>query len=126
MDGSSRMSLHTTNLRTPYALAIDYTTQTLFWADYALNKLESSSTDGSNRRVLRSNLQNPYGMIFYAGMLYWTDWTYNGIYSTLLSNPNIITSLLYLGVDPYDIHVIDEGVQYEGNYSFHVSSVHFH
>ena len=115
MDGSSRMALHTTNLQTPYALTIDYATQTLYWMDYALNKLESSSTDGSNRRLLRSNLQNPYGMVFYVGKLYWTDWTYNGIYSTLSSNPSSITSLLPLSVDPYGIHVLDDIVQYEGS-----------
>lgn len=114
MDGSSRTVLHNTNLQTPYALTIDYATQTLYWADYALNKLESSRTDGTNRQLLNSNLRDPYGITFFAGSLYWTDWTYNGIYSTLSNSPNSITSLLYLGVDPYGIHVLDERVQFEG------------
>ena len=114
MDGSSRTALHTTNLRTPYALAIDYTTQTLYWADYTLNKLESSNTDGSNRRLLNSNLRDPYAMTFFDGKLFWTDWRYNGIYSTLSSRPSGITSLLLLNVDPYGIHVIDEEVQFDG------------
>ena len=114
MDGSRRMSLHTTNLNTPYALTIDYTTQTLYWADYALNKLESSQTDGSNRRLLNANLRDPYAMIFFAGTLYWTDLNYNGILSTLSNSPTSITSLLYLGVDPYGIQVYDEDVQFEG------------
>ena len=116
MDGSARTTLHTTNLQTPYALAIDYATQTLYWADYALNKLESSRTDGSNRRLLNTNLRDPYAMTFFAGKLYWTDWSYNGIYSTLSNMSSGITSLLFLGVDPYDIHVIDERVQLEGTY----------
>ena len=114
MDGHRRTSLHTTNLQTPYALAIDYATQTLYWADYALNKLESSRTDGSNRRLLNSNLRDPYAMTFFAGKLYWTDWSYNGIYSTLANSPNSITSLLYLGVDPYGIQVYDKDAQFEG------------
>lgn len=114
MDGSGRRTLHSTNLQTPYALAIDYATQTLYWSDYALNKLESSSTDGSNRRLLNSNLRDPYAMTFFEGKLYWTDWSYNGIYSTLASSPNSITSLLSLGVDPYDIQVIDKDIQFEG------------
>ena len=114
MDGSSRTALHTTNLHTPYALAIDYTTQTLYWADYALNKLESSNTDGSNRRLLNSNLRDPYAMTFFDGKLFWTDLSYNGIYSTLSSRPSSITSLLLLNVDPYGIHVIDEEVQFDG------------
>lgn len=114
MDGTNRTALHNTNLQTPYALAIDYATQTLYWSDYALNKLESSRTDGSNRRLLNTNLRDPYGMTFFNDNLYWTDWSYNGIYSTLSSIPSSITSLLYLSVDPYDIHVIDKGVQFEG------------
>ena len=79
MDGRDHQPLHTTNLHTPYALAIDYATQTLYWADYTLNKLESSMTDGTNRRLLNSNLRDPYAMTFYNGNLYWTDWAYNGI-----------------------------------------------
>ena len=114
MDGRDHQPLHTTNLHTPYALAIDYATQTLYWADYTLNKLESSMTDGTNRRLLNSNLRDPYAMTFYNGNLYWTDWAYNGIYSTGARAPNVITSLLYLGVDPYDIHVVDDSLQFEG------------
>lgn len=123
MDGSGRMALHTTNLNTPYALAIDYATQTLYWADYALNILESSQTDGSNRRLLNLNLRDPYAMTFFAGKLYWTDWSYNGIYSTLSNSPTSITSLLFLNTDPYDIHVFDEDVQFEG--SLHYSHAFF-
>ena len=114
MDGSARMNLHTTNLQTPYALAIDYENQTLYWSDYALNKLESSRTDGSNRRLLSTSLRDPYTMTFFAGRLFWTDWTYNGLYSTLSRLPSSITALLSLGVDPYGIQVIHEDVQLEG------------
>lgn len=115
MEGSSRTALHSTNLQTPYALTIDYTTQTLYWADYTLNKLESSNTDGSNRRLLTTNIRDPYAMTFFDGRLYWSDWSYNGIYSTLTSSPSRVTSLLYLGVDPYGIQVVDRDIQFEGN-----------
>ena len=111
MDGTSRTVLHSTNLQTVYALAIDYDTQTLYWADYSLNKLETSGVDGSNRRLLSSSLRDPYGMVFFEGTLYWTDWSYNGIYSTRTSSPSTITALLSLGVDPYGIHVYDKSVQ---------------
>jgi len=116
MDGSGRTSLHTTNIQTPYALAIDYTSQTLYWADYALNKLESSSANGSNRKLLTSNLNDPSSMTFFAGKLYWTDWGYNGIYSTLTKSPSGIINLLSLGSDPYGIQVVDKSIQYEGEY----------
>lgn len=114
MDGTGRRALHNTNLHTPYALAIDYATQTLYWADYALNKLESSRTDGSNRRLLSTNLRDPYALTFFDRKLYWTDWSFNGIYSTLSDAPNAISSLLQLGGDGYGITVYDDDVQFEG------------
>ena len=119
MEGSGRSAIIATNLQTPYGLTIDYETQTLYWADYALNKLESSNTDGSNRRLLTTNIQDPYAITFFAGKLYWTDWSYNGIYSTLTGSPSSVTSLLYLGVDPYGIQVMDKDIQFEGNYVLH-------
>ena len=114
MDGTGRTVLHSTNLQTPYALAIDYDSQTLYWADYALNKLESSSTDGSNRTLLNSNLWDPYAMAFHNGTLYWTDWSYDGIFFTSVNSPNSIIPLLYLGADPYGIQVYSDDVQFEG------------
>ena len=114
MDGNNHTVLHNTNLHTPYALTIDYDTQTLYWADFALNRLESSSIDGSNRTLLNSNLRDPYAMTFFDGMLYWTDWSYNGIYSTLTASPSNITSGLFLNADPFGIQVYDEVVQFEG------------
>ena len=114
MDGNNRTAIHSTNLQTPYALAIDYATQTLFWADYALNRLESSRTDGSNRRILSMNLQGSYAMSFFAGKLYWTNLISNSIYSTLSSTPNSAESVLTFNRDVYDIHIIDERLQYEG------------
>ena len=114
MDGNAHTILHNTGLQTPYALTIDYTTQTLYWADYALNKLESSNTDGTNRTVLNTNLRNPYALTYFGGKLYWNEWTYNIIYTTRPSSPNTITSLTQLTVDPQDIEIIDETVQFEG------------
>jgi len=114
MDGSNRMTLHSTNLQAPYALTIDYETQTLYWADYTLNKLEMSGVDGTNRRLLNSNLRDPSSMVFFEGTLYWTDWAYNGIYSARTSSPTVVTSLLYLANDPYGIAVFDKNTQAEG------------
>ena len=115
MEGRNRTALHTTNLQTPYALTIDYATQTLYWADYALNKLESSNTDGSNRRLLTTNIRDPYFMTFFEGTLYWGDLSYNGIYSALSSSPSSVTSLLYIASDPYGIQVFDKDLQFEGS-----------
>lgn len=115
MDGSAHTAIHTTNLQTPYALSIDYTTQTLFWADSTLNKLESSSTDGKNRKSLNTNLGDPFAMAFFDGRLYWTDVGDDGIYSTRAVAQGSITSVLPLNADMYGVKVVDEDLQIEGN-----------
>lgn len=115
MDGKNQTELHSTNLQTPYALAIDYESQILYWADYSLNRLESSNTDGSNRRLLTTtNIQSIHAMIFSAENLYWTDWQFNGIHATPSSAPSNATFVLNLGGDPYDIHVVYDEEQPEG------------
>lgn len=113
MDGHARMLLHSTNLQTPYALAIDYATQTLYWADSTLNKLESSRTDGGNRKSLNTNIGDPYAMAFFDGMLYMTDLSNDGIFSTMSTTQSSITPLILLP-DPYSIQVVDEEIQFMG------------
>lgn len=109
MDGTSRTVLHSTGLSTPYGLTLDYNTQTLYWIDYTLNKLESSRTDGSNRILLtRVNVQCPYGITFFDQKLYWGDWCQHKIYSTFLTSPNSVSSVISTGSAPYRIQVISE------------------
>ena len=129
MDGKNQTELHSTNLQTPYALAIDYELQILYWADCSLNRLESSNTDGSNRRLLTTtNIQSIHAMIFSAGNLYWTDWQFNGIHATPSSAPSNATFILNVGGDPYDIHVVYDEEQPEGILIYYIQSmvaVHF-
>ena len=107
MDGSSRTSLHTTELSRPYGLTIDYDTQTLYWVDYTLDKLESSNTDGTNRTVVtRVNVQCPWGITFFERKLYWSDICQHVIYSTSLDTLTDVNTLISTGNDAYRLHVI--------------------
>ena len=114
MDGSAHSAIHTTNLQTPYALSIDYASQTLFWADSTLNKLESSSTDGTNRRPLNTNLGDPFAMAFFDGKLYWSDDGNDAIYSTRAVVQDSVTSVLLLGSDVNGLKVVNEDLQIAG------------
>ena len=113
MDGTSRTVLHDTSLSSTYGLTMDYGTQMLYWADYSLDRLERSSADGSNRVLLTtSNIISPFGITVSEGVLYWTDWTYDRIYSAPVSSPSSATILAsYVGTNPYGIEVISEGRQ---------------
>lgn len=118
MDGSSRVTLHSSGLSTVYGVTIDYDNQILYWADYSNNRIEMSMTDGSNRRVLTSSgITDPFGITYYAGKLYWTDWSGNRIYTLSISTPTVVTQVTSsLGQDPYGIHVVSEDRQPDGEY----------
>lgn len=73
MDGTGRQILHSTGLSSPEAVTIDYTSQTIYWADYVSGVIEYSNTDGTNRRRLQSGLVSPQGITVFGSLIYWTD-----------------------------------------------------
>ena len=109
MDGTGREIIHNTSLSTPYGLTLDYDTQTLYWTDYSLNKIERSNVDGTDRVVVTTLLvSNPYSITFYNGSLYWTDFSYNRILTTAVDSTD---ATLYVGNavnDMYGIKAITE------------------
>ena len=73
---------------------MDYDSQVLYWADYSLNRIESSHTDGSNRQVvISSGVYYPYSLTFYNNTLYWTD--DRAIKAASLNNPNVVSVITY-------------------------------
>lgn len=88
MDGTSRSIVHNISVASPVSLALDPVTQTLYWIDDG--RIESSSVDGSNRRMLLfrpSILSDTFGMAVFKGTIYWTERAKRTIYSTSVSNP---------------------------------------
>lgn len=80
MDGTAKTVLHDTALSQPFCLTLDYDTQTLYWADYILNKIEKSNADGSNRQLVTTSLViNAFSMTFFNGNLYWTSLSHSRI-----------------------------------------------
>ena len=116
MDGNSRVVIHTTNLTSPYGLALDIGTHTLYWTDYGRNVLESSSVDGTNRKILTSRmLLYPFYLSFYDGNLYWGDLSYNRLLTIHISSPYDVTFFgSYNSYDFYGIQVISSHLQQEG------------
>ena len=110
MDGndSSRQILHNTDLAWPNCLTIDYSTETLYWADAQLNKIETSKVDGSNRRILTTNLiLHPFGLTYHSGYLYWSDWQTDQITMTQVSTPdNVSVVVSTLDTEPMGIEVV--------------------
>ena len=105
MDGSNRTTLHTTNLRWPNGLTIDYDSQTLYWVDAFLDRLESSRTDGSGRTLLSTrHIYHPFGLTFNQGDLFWSDWQLNAILGAPANNATAVGLVLEnLVLDPMGI-----------------------
>ena len=74
LTGANRTVIHNTSLVWPSALALDIPTQTLYWADSNLDKVERSHADGTNRILLTQlGVVHPFGIIFANETLYFTD-----------------------------------------------------
>ena len=119
MDGTEKTIVHNTSLSTPYGLTLDYDTQTLYWTDYRLNKIEKSNVDGSNRAVVTTLLvRNPYSITFYNGSLYWTDLSYNRILMTTVDSADVTSYVGNAINDMYGIKAVTEERQPLGSYIF--------
>jgi len=75
LSGYGVQTIIDTKIRTPNALTIDFTTRKLYWSDARLDKIESSSLDGTNRKIVVQGRPNhPFGLVVYGDHLFWTDW----------------------------------------------------
>ncbi|XP_054720835.1 low-density lipoprotein receptor-related protein 2-like [Uloborus diversus] len=75
MDGSNRITLVSTNIFWPNGIAVDHTTNRLFWTDAQLHTIESITLDGINRKVIiKDSVYHPYSLTVFEDNLYWTDW----------------------------------------------------
>ncbi|TSK72188.1 Nidogen-2 [Bagarius yarrelli] len=102
LDGTDRRVLFSTDLVNPRAIVVDSLSGTLYWTDWNREapKIESSTVEGQNRRVLvrdgtkrleciaadgtgrrviHGELNYPFSMVFYANHFYYTDWRRDGV-----------------------------------------------
>ena len=110
MDGSSHVVLHNSNIGWPNGLTIDYATQTLYWVDAQLDRIETSSTAGFGRRVLSTtHIYHPFSIGFYEGTLYWTDWQVKAVLKAPVNQPsNVAVVISNLLLDPMTIRVVSQ------------------
>lgn len=88
MDGGNRTMVIHLGCSRPYYLsgiALDVTKNWLYWADSYSDKLEVYELPSKTRREIISSrrevfLRHPFGLALYKGHLFWTDWTWYGVY----------------------------------------------
>lgn len=120
MDGTSRQSIHYRGLHSPTALALDTQTQTLYWIDTSLDKVESSSVNGSNRQLIFQTVRDPFGIAVHINGIYFSQRNGSTI-KFISSNPNSNESAAILYTSfickrPLGIQIVDPLKQLQGQY----------
>lgn len=54
-------------------IAVDHTTERVFWTDMHMRHICSSDINGNDKRVVISELTSPYGIAVFEDYVYWTD-----------------------------------------------------
>ncbi|XP_021094201.1 low-density lipoprotein receptor-related protein 2 isoform X1 [Heterocephalus glaber] len=78
-NGTDRRVVHDSGVSMTETIAVDWIGRNLYWTDYALETIEVSKIDGSDRMVLISkNVTNPRGLALDPRMnehlMFWSDW----------------------------------------------------
>ncbi len=110
LNGANRTVIHNTSLVWPNALTLDIPTQTLYWADANLDKVERSGVDGQNRMLLAERgVDHPFGIVFANNTLYFTDWDDDTI-KTLSASGGAVRTLhsvtAYTSSDLFGIQIV--------------------
>ena len=116
-DGTGKEILHDSDLLQPYGLTIDFESQTIFWADLDLQRVDTCNTDGTNRRiVVNSGVNRPYALSLHGDTLYISDWNF-GVLATNKSGGQPVSTVsntfcTYLST--FDVQVVAEDRQLLG------------
>ena len=58
----------------PNGIALDWANGRLYWVDALKHTIESVDIAGKDRRVIRNDLEHPFGLAVFENKLYWSDW----------------------------------------------------
>ena len=109
LDGSTRVTLATSNLQWPNGITIDRQNRLVFWVDAAKDRVESIGYHGNNRTLL-SYLSGYhfFGVTFLSPYLFVSDWEMNAVFKLNASSGAVAGSVYFSGIDrpqalvPYD------------------------
>ena len=117
MDGSNRTVVvqFGSGYRYPSGLALDVTNNWLYWADYYNDKLEVYKFSSHKLiEIISSNqeayLTNPFGLALHENHLFWTDWSYYGVYRVDRNTGLNAQKILSSQSRPMLIHAYDKEI----------------
>ena len=115
MDGSARTILVSTGLAWVNSLAMDYQSRLLYWCDAQLDRIERVDLQGNNRALMLdlSFDMNPFGLVLYSNVLYWSDWDSQSIHKYNMTSS--LTELVVRGMGtPMELHSYDHTEIFNG------------
>ncbi|KAK7136165.1 hypothetical protein R3I94_014727 [Phoxinus phoxinus] len=119
LDGTSRISLINSSIRSPVAISIDLPRGLLYWADSGLRTISRVAFDGQHRKmVVESNgyLDQPFGLAVFESRVYWSDQFTKSICSADKHNGNMLQVSQRLGaVSPAGLVILQPLLQPAGH-----------
>uniref|UniRef100_A0A3P9NKU8 Nidogen 2 n=1 Tax=Poecilia reticulata TaxID=8081 RepID=A0A3P9NKU8_POERE len=79
VDGQGRRVVVSDGVGLPNALTYDLSSGQICWADAGTKRLECISPNGSGRRVINSDLNYPFSMVYHSNHFYFSDWRRDGV-----------------------------------------------
>ncbi|XP_075155675.1 low-density lipoprotein receptor-related protein megalin [Haematobia irritans] len=109
MDGSNftRILTWENDIAWPNALAIDYFTDRIYWADAHLDYIAYADLEGRHRHIVLSGAKVPhvFAISLFDDHLYWSDWNLKAIARANKFTGANFTVLRNTTHRPYDIHI---------------------
>jgi hypothetical protein len=105
MDGRRFETLIESDVVWPNGLAADPSTNSLYWADARLNKIERVDLKTKQRHILIKEVNtNPFSVSLFENRIYWSDWSRNEIKTCNKFTGND-TQVVIHADDIYGIHI---------------------
>ena len=114
-DLSTRKVLVDNDIVWPNGLTLDFQERKLYWLEAKLGYIAAINWDGSQRKTIyvgdKESLPQPFSISISAGVLYWTDWETNALYSYNISLDQVEKVKVRGKLSPMDIRVFEPSRQ---------------
>lgn len=110
-DLDTRKVLVDSDIVWPNGLTLDYAEKRLFWLEAKLGYIASTDWEGNSRKTIfvgdKQTLPQPFAITMAAGVLFWTDWETNSIYSYNITLDHVEKVKVRRKLSPMDIRVFE-------------------
>lgn len=115
-DLGTRRVLVDSDIVWPNGLTLDFEERRLFWLEAKLGYIASVDWDGSRRKTIyvannKQMLPQPFAITMWSGVLFWTDWDTNSLYSYNISTDQVEKLRVRGKLSPMDIRVFEPSRQ---------------